>query len=215
MNNNEGFGHGYGGNQQGYNGQQGYGYNQQQEQSYNNQHQQQGYQGQQQQGYYDQQQDYHGQQQNYHGQQQQGYNQPPGYDYNQQHEYNQGGRPDENYGYPAEKQEHEYYGENGDEGEDGDRGLKDKFVNTYVDQYGEEHSKINKTTVGLAAVAVLGGAFLAKKYVDKKKNEDNMLRNQEIGGGNHNAPGMYDMGSKPHGGGYPSNATMGPYGGGP
>ncbi|KAJ2021429.1 hypothetical protein GGI01_000103 [Coemansia sp. RSA 376] len=206
--NNEGYSHGYGGNQQqqGYNNQQqGYGYNQQQEQNYNNQYQQQGYQGQQQQGYYDQQQDYH-------GQQQQGYNQPPGYEYNQQ-EYNQGGRPDEHYGYPAEKQDHEYYGEDGDEGEDGDRGLKDKFVKTYVDQYGEEHSKINKATVGLAAVAVLGGAFLAKKYVDKKKNEDNMLRNQEIGGGGN--PNMYDMGGKQHGGGYPSNATMGPYGGGP
>ncbi|KAJ1822640.1 hypothetical protein LPJ60_001950 [Coemansia sp. RSA 2675] len=207
MNNNEGFGHGYGGNQQhNYNNnqqQQNYGYNQQHEQGYNNQYQQQQqqqeYQGYDQQGY----QQGHSQQ----GYGQQDYNQPPVYD--RQQSYTQDGRADEHYGYPPEKQGQEYYGE--DEGEDGERGLKDKFVNTYVDQYGEEHSKINKTTVGLAAVAVLGGAFLAKKYVDKKKNEENMHRNQEIGGG----AGMYDMGGKQHGGGYPSNATMGPYGGGP
>ncbi|KAJ2493621.1 hypothetical protein IWW37_000487 [Coemansia sp. RSA 2050] len=211
MNNNEGYNHGYGGNQQqdfGYNQQQNFGYNQRHEQNYNNQYQQ-GYnqQGYNQQGY--EQQGYEQQGYEQQGYEQQGYNQPPGYD--RQQSFNQGGRPDEHYGYPAEKQGHDYYDENGDEGEDGERGIKDKFVNTYVDQYGEEHTKINKTTVGLAAVAVLGGAFLAKKYVDKKKNEENMHRNQEIGGG----ASMYDMGGKQHGGGYPSNATMGPYGGGP
>ncbi|KAJ2744591.1 hypothetical protein GGI20_002844 [Coemansia sp. BCRC 34301] len=205
-NNSQGYSHGYGGNQQeqqgyDYHGQQqqpgyenygGYPQQQQQQQQYgNNQYQQQEYRGQQQeQGY-------------------QSYNQPPGYD----HGYSGGGRPDERYDYPAEKQDNGYYGENGNEDEDesGERGIKDKFVNTYVDQYGEQHSKLNKTTVGLAAVAVLGGAFLAKKYADKKKNEENMHRNQEIGGGG----GMYDMdGGKSHVGGYPSNATMGPYGGG-
>ncbi|KAJ2911243.1 hypothetical protein GGI21_000026 [Coemansia aciculifera] len=207
QNNNQGYSHGYGGSQQG----QDYNNNQYQQQGYGGQQQHQGYDNFQQQQHYDNDNNNQYQQQGYPGQQQgyQDYNQPPGYD----HGYNnQGGRPDEHYGYPAEKQNSEYYGENEEDDESGERGLKDKFVNTYVDQYGEQHSKLNKTTVGLAAVAVLGGAFLAKKYVDKKKNEDNMHRNQEIGGGGGH--GAYEMDGKTHGGGYPSNATMGPYGGG-
>ncbi|KAJ2723740.1 hypothetical protein GGI07_002449 [Coemansia sp. Benny D115] len=171
MNNN--YSHGYG-DQQGYNQQQGNygGYGQP---SGHDQYQQQPQYG------YDQ----------YQQQQQPQY----GYDqYQQQPQPGAGGRPDEfqppqyqnsQYGaseYPMEKAR-DFDGAPGDEyDEDGERGIKDVFMKTSVDQYNQEHSELR---VGRVAGALLVGGLAAygiKRYMDNKKKDENMLMQNEIGG---------------------------------
>ncbi|KAJ2703216.1 hypothetical protein FB645_003969 [Coemansia sp. IMI 203386] len=181
MQNNGSFSHGYGAPQQGYQQDypQDYSQQQQQYQDYNQPQQQY---GQQQQQYpvYDQQQQHHQQQQQYQ---------------DEGSQYGYGGRPDE-YNAPDYGRQSSFHGsesgydekqrdfnQDGYDGEDGDRGIKEFFTSTNVDAYNQEHTEIRKGRVVGAALLTGLVAYGAKKYIDNKKEKNRMKMEQEIGGG--------------------------------
>ncbi|KAJ2507586.1 hypothetical protein H4217_008761, partial [Coemansia sp. RSA 1939] len=110
-----------------------------------------------------------------------------GYPHDQQQQY--AGQHDATSPYPSEKEfahqgQQNHSGEfNPEDGEDGDRGLKDVFYKQSIDQYGQEHSDF-RTGRALLATAVLGAAvFGVKKAMDKKKEKELSQQQEEIGGG--------------------------------
>ncbi|KAI9506315.1 hypothetical protein GGI25_002308 [Coemansia spiralis] len=110
----------------------------------------------------------------------------------------------------------------GEKDGDGERGLKEVFYKQHVDQYGQEHNEF-RTGRALLATAALGAvAFGIKKAMDKKKEKEFIMQQDQIGGyTNASMPGFFQDDNKSHKSGYaPSNfapgyppQNPGPYGG--
>ncbi|KAJ2708316.1 hypothetical protein H4R19_004814 [Coemansia spiralis] len=119
-----------------------------------------------------------------------------------QHEYGheaQGydqARPDEKsqQGHGYDDQSHGYSDQNrgyDDDNETTDRGVKDFFMKTKVDEYGTEHSGFNYTKASLVGGAAIVGGLLLKKHLDKRKAEKEQQMQMEINGSTYAPPGAY------------------------
>ncbi|KAI8323793.1 hypothetical protein GQ54DRAFT_338417 [Martensiomyces pterosporus] len=182
-NNTQGYGQqGYNSQQQGYGGNQGYsnqqqGYNNQQ-QGYNNQ--QQGYNSQQQ-GYSSQPQQQGGYEHGYGGAAQSYDNSNTGYPSEKQHGYDNYGS---NQGHDNQPQG-EYPGQEDEDDEGGERGIKDFFYkkqdHPYTGAYGEPEPELSKGKIALALVGAAALAYGGKKVYENHKEKEKEKQQYEIG----------------------------------